>query len=264
MESASIVMPGDVLATEEEYIPGMNAHVENGHIYAAVEGTVSVEGGVISVRNPKKNVTPIKEGMYVIGLITDDIRTVQFVKLDDIVVGDKRFVAVKNGKIVAKRRSEGMSSRQPLKEFAAGDVVLARVDSDREDTYELDTFGRELGVVNANCSLCGRPLRYMENDGKLRCDACKRSEYRHTSAYYGDIEKIAEEIKQHALSPVKRQRPSRPPFRRTGGFHDSPRGRFEEGREGHRSFRPRFEGAGDRRRETRNPGERREKRGEFE
>ncbi len=249
-------MPGEVLATEEEYIPGLNAYVENGHIYAAVDGTVSIDGGIISVLNAEKNISPIKEGMYVLGFITDDIRTVQFVKLDDITVNERKFVAMKNGKIVARRRREGMSSEEPPKEFAAGDVVLARIDNDKEDTYELDMFGREMGVVNANCAFCGRTLEYMEDTGKLHCSACKLNEYRRVSSFYGDTERIAEEIRQHALNPIKRQRPpraqfgSRPPFRRGGGFHSGPRDGHER-RDGPGGYRPRFDRRGGDNRDSR-------------
>ncbi len=249
MDSKQTVMPGETLATEEEYIPGTNAYVENGHIYAAAEGVVSIESGVISVRNAEKNISPIKEGMYVLGAITDDMRTVQFVKIDDIVVGSRKFIAMKNGKIVAKRRMGPDAARQS-KPCLAGDVVLARVDSDKEDTYELDLYGRELGVVFASCAVCGRTLDYIE-EGSLRCSECKRNEHRNTSALYGDAAKIEEELGKHALAPVKRQRPqfrsegSRPPFRR-GGFREGGgdrgfgRGRSEErGRErsGERSER---------------------------
>lgn len=201
MAETNLVAPGERIATEEEFASGANTYVENGVIYASAFGSVVKANGSVSVESAtKREVKMIDKGMLVIGTVTDDMRSVIFVRLDDIVVGRKEYLALKDGKIVADKRP----GRSPMgrsgadnrfhevreKTCGVGDTILAKVLYNDKDSYTLGLIGDEYGVVFAKCGKCGGEMDYDNRARMLECRECRTRDRRKVSALYGEYERI--------------------------------------------------------------------------
>ena len=219
-----IVMPGDKIGVEEEFMPGDNATVDSdGTIRATIPGTVEIRDGKVSVHNSMREIRPLKRGMYILGTVTDDVKSVVFVKIDSLYSNGLEYLAMKDGKIVAPRQrnlgsrgpprgrdsggdrrgggrfrdsgtgyGEGPPERElPKKSCGVGDAVLAKIAFDDPDIYTLAFFDPETGVVFAQCELCGARLETVEGSpNALKCPVCEHTESRKISTLYGQPEAI--------------------------------------------------------------------------
>ncbi|MDE1871301.1 MAG: hypothetical protein KGI06_03610 [Candidatus Micrarchaeota archaeon] len=206
MENGIFVTPGEKIATEEEFAAGSNTYVENGMIYSAVVGKVLKSEGSVGVSTAAREIILIGKDTLVIGIVTDDMKNVTFVKLDDINIERKDYLALKDGKIVAPKPRMGRFDRGPRGRFddnkfseqkrekpcGVGDVILARVQYNDKDSYTLSLFGRETGVIYARCELCGGEVE-QKGEGLLSCTECSHKERRKLSELYNkpaEIQKL--------------------------------------------------------------------------
>jgi exosome complex component CSL4 len=65
----------------------------------------------------------------------------------------------------------------------AGDIIRAKVISDKNRVFHLSTNDRDLGVVYAFCSRCGHVLEFRRM--RMRCPECGNLEHRKTAQDYG-------------------------------------------------------------------------------
>jgi exosome complex RNA-binding protein Csl4 len=199
MKENDIVVPGEKLASEEEYVHGVNTYVENDSIYASLLGRVAIKNGSIEVAPIAREIHEIDRGMAVIGSVTDYMKSVIFVKLDSIRTGNKEYIALKDGKIVLPRRRpdfrrdgpHGYGHREPREEeekmCKVGDTIVATVAYNDKEAYTLDMRMPEAGVVHSNCESCGGEMKHVGQE-MLECTACKHREHRKVSVYYGKPE----------------------------------------------------------------------------
>lgn len=200
METGTTVMPGDRVAAEEEAEAGNNTFVDQGSVYAATMGKVALKDGRIDVVPFGRDIRRIERDTLVIGNVTDDMRSVIFVKIDDISSGNKEFLAMKDGKIVLPKpkprfgRHGGADSRPrsrtPEKLCGTGDTIVARVQYDDKDSYALGFDTPETGVVYAKCELCNSELDLDWKNGVLVCRECRHVEHRKISELYGKPEEV--------------------------------------------------------------------------
>jgi exosome complex component CSL4 len=64
-----------------------------------------------------------------------------------------------------------------------GDIIRAKVISEKNQIYHLTTVDKELGVVYGFCSRCGNPLEQRRHE--MRCTKCGNIEQRKTALDYG-------------------------------------------------------------------------------
>ncbi len=196
---AGLVFPGDRIAMEEEGLPYSNTYAENGEIYAAAIGKPKAFDGKIGI-DSKHEVVGFERGMYVVGEITDDVKSVMFVKIDQLEMNGKVYVALKSGKIIIKDDSRGrgpphMRNRRDhgmpeAPQYKVGDIVLATILSAEGDTYLLGLRDRECGVIHAKCEFCNTPLVPGDNPGVLYCTNCRHAERRKVSAMYNNLKDV--------------------------------------------------------------------------
>ena len=206
MDQEQLVMPGDKIGVEEEYAASENAFVDDdGTIRSAIIGKVFIDEGKISVVNEKRDVRKFRRGMFVIGTITDDVKSVMFVKLDNVQINGKEYIALKDGKIVAQtRRPPGRFNRReergdgegeqrppakPEKQAGVGDVIIAKILYEDPEIFTLTLNDNESGVVYADCRLCGSEMR-ADGNSALVCDNCKSRINRKVSPMYDNPEAI--------------------------------------------------------------------------
>ncbi|MGC8586388.1 MAG: exosome complex RNA-binding protein Csl4 [Candidatus Micrarchaeia archaeon] len=189
------VLPGERIATEEEFASGANTFVENGVIYSSIIGRVNITEKKVNVIPIGREVKMIDRNMLVIGTVVDIVRDVIFVKIDDISIDHKEYLALKDGKILLERRRPrfGRSSyreQRPMKACSVGDTILAKVLYNDKDAYTLTLDCRECGVVHATCEMCGGNLRYSKASNMLVCENCGHKESRKLSILYDKPEEV--------------------------------------------------------------------------
>lgn len=181
-KSGQIVVPGDRLGVIEEFSPGPGTYESEGTIYSAATGRALMDllNKQVSVY-PKAHVTNVPHvGSVVLGQVSDvqskqaNIRIFQ--------VGDRLLTGFFSGPLhigdVSPRYVENM-----YEACRAGDIVRARVISEKNRTFHLTTNERALGVVYAFCSRCGHSL--MQRRFIMRCPECGNTERRKIAADYG-------------------------------------------------------------------------------
>lgn len=194
-----VVVPGERLSTEEEFLPAENTFAESGNLYASMIGEPAVNSGQIHVSS-KKSITKYKKGMLVSGVVVGDLKAVLFVDIDEMVIDGIRYVSIKDGKIpIPKPRDDmrGGMRRSPPKEMqrpaAMGDVILARIQFNDADSYSLSMRDSETGVVFTKCDRCGIPM--VMNNGSVSCPSCEYRTRKRVSPLYGNFSGIIDTIK---------------------------------------------------------------------
>jgi exosome complex component CSL4 len=182
-KSGIFVVPGDRLGVIEEFTPGPGTYVEHGIIHSQITGRT-----LLDMLNKRVSVYPL-------------VQTASIPQIGSIVSG--QILDVKNKKAVlrisqiGKRSLSGfftgvlhISDASPsyvdtmYSVCKTGDIVKAKVVSDKNRTYHLSTAEKDLGVIYALCSRCGHVLQL----GKpgMRCSSCGNIERRKVPPDYGE------------------------------------------------------------------------------
>ncbi len=170
-----LVVPGERLGVVEEFSVGEGVYEVDGSIYSERVGLTRVDS-----RDRTINVQPIddkpclpKVGDVVTAYVVtsqDKAAFVEIVKIDD-----KPLNAPFEG--VVHLLTVGLRYVRRVNEaYKPRDVIRARVSSLKNMTYHLSTMERNLGVLQAYCSICGMQL--MRDKGILRCQSCGNLEKR--------------------------------------------------------------------------------------
>ena len=183
MLKKNLVLPGDFLTTEEEFLPGKNTFSDDGTIYSDSSGE--------AVFNQKEKKVSVEKKREVLSLDIGSIvyARVMLVKksavLVDIIHAEKdnmeRVISNSNASIPVRN-----VSRDYVKSlndyFKIGDIVKAKVSFTSEYAIDLRTNEPDLGVVNAFCSKCRHSLHSFGS--KLKCTSCGNTEQRKLSKDY--------------------------------------------------------------------------------
>lgn len=177
-----LVLPGDALGVEEEFIPINGAYTDRrGYVRSAVVGYVLVDRVKknLIVRNVTDKPLFPKQGDIVEGVITnisDDLALIDIYSINDVYSRTIDFSGILH---VSQASTEFVKSLLDL--FRLGEVVKAKVINNTHP-FQLTTKEPALGVVAAYCSLCGSPL--LKRDDKLVCGRCGNVEVRKISVKY--------------------------------------------------------------------------------
>ncbi|MEM3827501.1 MAG: exosome complex RNA-binding protein Csl4 [Candidatus Micrarchaeaceae archaeon] len=193
--SEKVVMPGEKLGLEEEYLADRNTYTEEGNVYSAVFGEAEPDNGRIIVKSFGTEIRRIEKGMPALGVIVSDIGKVMFVKIDEIKIGKTLYVASEDGKIIKERSRQihrngqygtaGHSQERHATPCKEGDAILARIARIEQGVYMLDIYGAEMGVIYARCSNCGADMEHNEKLEALVCRVCGHVEHSKVSPFYG-------------------------------------------------------------------------------
>ncbi len=185
VKSGDMVFPGDFLAVSEEVLPSEGTYDEDGKIKSLVVGEVSRDDRNKSIKVISKLNTPptLKRGSRVIGEVIDVRGQRALVRIHSI-KGNRRALATYfvGGVHVSQARKGYLSKLTDA--FRIGDIVEARVTKIMGlDGIDLQTSGRDLGVIKAMCTRC---RHFMEMNGRdeVRCPNCKKREKRKLSVNY--------------------------------------------------------------------------------
>jgi len=184
-KSGKFVVPGDRLGVIEEFTPGPGTYVEHGTIHSKTTGRT-----LMDTLNKKVSVYPL-------------VQAVSVPRVGSIVSGQvleaKSKTAVLRILKVGKRPLSGfftgvlhISDVSPsyvetmFNVCKTGDIMRAKVISDKNRTFYLSTEEKNLGVTYAFCSRCGHILLLKRQ--RLRCSRCENIEKRKVTSDYGEGE----------------------------------------------------------------------------
>jgi exosome complex component CSL4 len=218
VKSGDIVVPGDQLCVIEELSPSYGTYEEEGIVYAAAPGAVSMDlkQRSISVFN------------------TDGKMKLALPVIDDILVGEvinayesRAEIAIvrRNGEdflsgLVGEIRISNVTRRfvKSMHDVMRNnDIVRAKALDTHKIYTELTVVGPDLGVILAKCSRCGNPLT-LTTYNNMFCLRCENRENREVASDYG--QQFGLEARPD-LAPRRRTYDRDSYDRRGGGRYDS-------------------------------------------
>ncbi len=175
-----IALPGDILASPEEFMSGRNTYEQGGHIRATLPGQVEKDLAKreIAVRPAVTAKTP-KVGDMVFGQVEAAMTSTAGVRITYI--NGHETKAGFPGTIFTRSERGGRGERRTA--VTRGDVVRARVTSTMNGTNQLSIDEPHLGVVASLCTVCGTLLRPVGD--RVRCEVCGSVEDRKYADDFG-------------------------------------------------------------------------------
>ncbi len=190
--SGTLVVPGERLGVIEEFIPDSGTYVKDGVIYSKIIGHA-----LMDMLNRRVSVYPIKDKPVVPRVGTIVVGQVGNAQSDNVLVrifevGAKKKVSGVFGGIlhisdVSDRYIDSMNEV-----CKPGDIVKAKVISEKNQIFHLSTAERSLGVIHAFCSICGGLLEQRRQE--MVCTKCGNIERRKTAPDYGKEEISVEQV----------------------------------------------------------------------
>jgi len=183
--SGNLVLPGERLGVIEEFIPDTGTYAKDGIIYSKTVGCA-----LMDMQNRKVSVYPLiaeasvpKVGTKIIGQVGNAQSDNALVRI--IKVGPKKISGVFSGILhisdVQDRYVDSMNDAA-----RSGDIIRAKVISEKNQIYHLSTVDKELGVIYGFCSRCGNLLEQQRRE--MHCPKCGNIEQRKTAMDYGKEE----------------------------------------------------------------------------
>jgi exosome complex component CSL4 len=181
-KGGQLVLPGERLGVIEEFVPDEGTFVKDGVIYAKLVGR-----SMLDLATRHVSVRPVGRGVLVPGVGDTVVGQVSTVQPENAGVrifqmGDRELSGVFTGVLhisdVHLRYVDSM-----FEVCKAGDIIKARIVSEKNQVYHLSTKDKDLGVVYAFCSNCGAQLESRRQN--MHCPKCGRIERRKTVFDYG-------------------------------------------------------------------------------
>ena len=186
--SNKIILTGEYIGVVEEFLPDkQSTFTKDGQIFASKTGMITINNKERKIEistHQEKDRKTVKIGDIVIG-------TILFLR--QYSVGINFYTINKkihfNSSYFGNIHVSQISDRYVEKihdAFQITDIIRARVVAQDYNEYKLSTTGRELGVIYADCVICGIPLTKIGNN-KLRCNRCGNNESRKLANDYGNV-----------------------------------------------------------------------------
>ena len=181
-KSGHLVMPGERLGVIEEFIPDSGTYVKDGVIYSKIVGR-----SLVDLQNRRVSVYPVVEGAVVPKLGSIILGQIGNSQSDNVLVkifkvGRKKISGTFGGILhvsdVSDRYVDSMSDV-----CKPGDIVRAKVISEKNQVFHLSTNDKNLGILNAFCSKDSTLLELQRYD--LKCPKCGNIERRKITQDYG-------------------------------------------------------------------------------
>jgi exosome complex component CSL4 len=181
-KSGHLVLPGERLGVIEEFIPDSGTYVKDGVIYSKIVGRA-----LMDLLSKRVSVYPLISGSPVPKVSTTIIGQVGHAQSDNVLVrifqlGSKKLSGVFTGVLhISDVRERYVNSMTEV--CKPGDILRAKVISDKNQVYHLSTNDKDLGVIYAFCSRCASLLELKRYD--MHCPKCGNIEKRKTALDYG-------------------------------------------------------------------------------
>jgi exosome complex component CSL4 len=184
-KSGHLVLPGERLGVIEEFIPNSGTYVKDGVIYSKIVGRA-----LMDLLSKRVSVYPLISGVAVPKVSNTIIGQVGHAQSDNVLVrifklGSKQLSGVFTGILhVSDVRERYVKSMTEV--CKPGDIIRAKVISDKNQVYHLSTNDKNLGVMYAFCSRCASLLEPKRHE--MYCPKCGNVEKRKLALNYGKEE----------------------------------------------------------------------------
>jgi exosome complex component CSL4 len=181
-KSGHLVLPGERLGVIEEFIPDSGTYVKDSVIYSKIVGRA-----LMDLLNKRVSVYPLingavtpKTGTIVTGLVGNAQSDNVLIRI--FRVGSKKISGVFTGILhISDVSDRYITSMNEV--CKPGDVIRAKVISEKNQIYHLATQDKDLGVMYGACSRCGTLLNLEKYE--MHCPKCGNIEKRKTTMDYG-------------------------------------------------------------------------------
>jgi exosome complex component CSL4 len=185
MESKRLVYPGDPVGVAEEFVPGPGTYEENGEVFAATVGYLTLDTDEFVARVERLTPEPAvaRPGDIVLGVVHATRGSMAIVELKALAENPDRAIAGDtNGTLhVSKASEQYVESMENA--FRPRDILRAKV-LETDPAIQLTTKGPHLGVLKSYCPRCGTP---MDRKGKgLLCPECDWKDTKKLADDYGE------------------------------------------------------------------------------
>ena len=177
-KSGHLVLPGERLGVIEEFIPDSGTYVKDGVIYSKIVGRA-----LMDLLNKRVSVYPVVNGAMVPKTGTVVIGQVGNAQSDNVLVrifrvGSKKISGVFTGILhISDVSDRYINSMNEV--CKPGDIIRAKVISEKNQIYHLATQDKNLGAMYAFCSRCGNLLNLDRYE--MHCARCGNIEKRKTT-----------------------------------------------------------------------------------
>lgn len=177
-------MPGERLGVIEEFIPDSGTYVKDGVIFSKIVGR-----SLVDLQNRRVSVYPVVAGAVVPKVGTVVIGQIGNAQSDNVLVrifriGKKQLTGNFGGILhvsdVSDRYIDMISDA-----VKPGDIVRAKVISEKNQIFHLSTNDKNLGIIYAFCSRDGTLLEQQPQRFDLKCPKCGNIERRKIAPDYG-------------------------------------------------------------------------------
>jgi len=181
-KSGHLVLPGERLGVIEEFVPDSGTFVKDGVIYSKVVGRA-----LMDFQTRRVSVYPVVEGAVVPKVATVIIGQIGNAQSDNVLVrifriGKKKLTGNFGGILHVSDVSDRYVNAM-VDVCKTGDIVRAKVISEKNQIFHLSTNDKGLGILYAFCSRCGTLLDQDRYD--LKCPKCGNIERRKLAPDYG-------------------------------------------------------------------------------
>ncbi|HOO54609.1 MAG TPA: exosome complex RNA-binding protein Csl4 [Methanothrix sp.] len=179
----NFVIPGDVVGSAEEFLPGEGTYVKGEHIRATTAGVTEVDSKERSAKVLPRTNAPVKlkTGDVVVGQITDLKDSLAILRLAFKRGYESRPIHNTEA-LIHISRVKNSYVKDIRQVFGLRDIVKAKIIDDTP-TIGLSIVDEDLGVVKAYCGRCAAPLRLQGK--QLVCPECEQVESRKLSPDFG-------------------------------------------------------------------------------
>jgi len=179
----SVVLPGDVLAVSEEYLPGKYTYEDSGSIRALLAGRVLQDR---AKREISLKPASVAKSLVVGDYVTGQVETVQTNSANVRIyyLNGKPTEKGFSSMLLLRGEPSGRGARRRTY-VKLGDIVRARVSSTLNAIIQLSIDDPRSGVIFALCGNCGRPLLRAGN--RAKCDECGNVEERKFANDFGQV-----------------------------------------------------------------------------
>jgi len=181
-KSGQFVVPGERLGVIEEFTPGPGTYTEQGTVYSKIVGCA-----LLDMLNKKVSVYPLvhaastpRTGSIVTGQVSDvqsKRATLRIFK-----IGERALTGFFSGILHVSEASPRYVETM-FDVCKTGDIMRAKVISEKNRTYQLSMADNDLGVILAFCSACGHVLTLTKQN--MQCAKCGKIEMRKVAPDYG-------------------------------------------------------------------------------
>lgn len=172
VETGEFVIPGNFLATTEEFVPEEGVYEEGNGIYSSRTGVTlkDIDSKTISV-HPKTDTPPVLEkGDIVIGRVDRVRGQIASVDIGAVRGKEDREIPFSIDAVIHISKVSDDYVDELEDELRPNDIVRAKVLSATKESAELSVVDDSLGVLVGFCSKCRAVLD--KEDSKLECPNC--------------------------------------------------------------------------------------------